>query len=241
MEIKACPFCRSDSKLRISGPVLSDERYVVCDNFDSYGPSGESIEDAIKLWNAAPRKEDDHMGGSCLNCKFYPCSNKTPGTFWCSNWKEKEDTKMEQNCRSCKYNLDGYCGAVRNYCDYPNLSGGCHVFPAGKPFIDDVKEELTGIRIREPFFNVIQQIAEEAVELAKAAIKYGRTKGLGSYTTVNPKDARDSMMEEFADVLLCMEVAFPHWSGSTDFYSKLERTYCEKAKRWLKRLKAHEE
>lgn len=110
-----------------------------------------------------------------------------------------------------------------------------------KPFINCAKEELIGIRIREPFFNVIQQLAEEAVELAKAALKYGRTKGMGSYTKVNPKDVRDFMIEELADVLLCMEAAFPHCSESTDFYSKLERTYCEKAKRWLKRLKAHEE
>ena len=217
-QIKPCPFCGSEN-LSVGG----FENYIKCKNCGAAGPDGSTLNEAFDKWNAAPRKED---------------------------------VEMEKNCGSCKYNQDGYCSAVPPYksfrvnddlCCTDWEAKGPEPAPlntedsSGKPFINGAKEELIGIRIREPFFNVIQQLAEEAAELSQAALKYGRTKGMGSYTKVNPKDARDFMIEEFADVLLCMEAAFPHCSESTDFYSKLERTYCEKAKRWLKRLKAHEE
>lgn len=300
MEIKACPFCRSDSKLRISGPVLSDERYVVCDNCDAYGPSGESKEDAIKLWNAAPRKEDDHMGGSCLNCKFYPCSNKTPGTFWCSNWEEKEDTKMEKNCRSCKYLKLGtkiknkwyctkaledeyssckswapynpfgdthatacdncqygyrnddkyYCGKAIGNLDYcctdweakePEPAPLNPENSSGKPFIDLAPDELDVIQTLETKVNEYQMAAEEAAELAQAMLKYCRVYGHGSWTPMNPKDAEDAVIEEYADLLLAMEASFPNCQGNARFYDNLERVYKEKAERWAERLKKQEE
>lgn len=255
MEIKPCPFCGSDSKLRVSGPAFSDERYVVCDNCDTYGPSGESTEDAIKLWNAAPRKEDEHMGGSCLNCKFYPCSNKTPGTFWCSNWEEKEDTKMEQNCGSCKYNLDGYCGAVPSYKSFKVHDHLCctdweakEPEPAllnsedssVKPFIDLARDELDVIRTLETKVNEYQMAAEEAAELAQAMLKYCRVCKHGSYTPTNPKDAMDAVIEEYADLLLAMEASFPRREGNKMFYNNLERVYKEKAERWAERLKEQE-
>ena len=113
MEIKPCPSCGSDSKLRISGPVLSDERYVVCDNCDSYGPSGESIEDAIKLWNAAPRKGDVKMKKSCANCRQlykatdgkYRCGKSINETYNCRYW-EASITPYEsclKGCTTCKH------------------------------------------------------------------------------------------------------------------------------------------
>ena len=266
-QIKPCPFCGSE---KVNVGTHGNNLYVCCYGCNSCGPYGISEEEAIKLWNAAPRKEDVEMGKSCANCvhiskevdgKVY-CTEEVDADYSCKYWETVNPFESSPRlCWNCKYSyIDDetvmyYCGrAIGNpegyVCDKwswdedekePKSTPLNSENSSVKPFINGAKEELIGIRIREPFFNVIQQLAEEAAELTQAALKYGRTKGMGSYTKVNPKDARDFMIEEFADVLLCMEAAFPHCSESTDFYSKLERTYCEKAKRWLKRLKAHEE
>lgn len=291
-QIKPCPFCGSENL-----SVGSFENYIKCKNCGAAGPDGSTLNEAFDKWNAAPRKEDDHMGGSCLNCKFYPCSNKTPGTFWCSNWEEKEDTKMEKSCRNCKYLKLGnkakskwYCTkaledeyssckswapynpfkptqmTVCSECQYEYWDNGEHYCGKAignldycctdwaekeskstplntenssglKPFIPEAKDELKYIQRKESTHNQIQQLAEEAAELAQAALKFNRVMGCGCYTPVNPKDARDAVIEELADVLLCLEAAFPHYLGNMNFYSNLARVYREKAERWAERLK----
>lgn len=252
MEIKPCPFCGNEA---LSVLEWNNKSFVRCGKCYAYGPNGENEEKAIQLWNAAPRKEDEHMGGSCLNCKFCPCENKTPGTLWCSNWEEKEDTKMEQNCGSCKYNLDGYCGAVPPYKSFKVYGHLCctdweakEPEPApltpsnsrGKPFIDLAQDELDVIRTLETKVNEYQMAAEEAAELAQAMLKYCRVYGHGSWTPMNPKDAEDAVIEEYADLLLAMEASFPRCEGNKMFYNNLERVYKEKAERWAERLKEQE-
>ena len=285
MEIKPCPFCGSENLSVKSWEGGGYIGYIICNNCEAYGPSATDEEKAIRLWNHAPRvgdndcdypnltggchifpkksEEEPKMEKYCKNCvhiskevdgKVY-CTQDLDADYSCKYWEKANPFEPEPIlCESCKYSyiyaddeLLLYCGrAISNpegyVCDKwetkePKSTPLNPENSSGKPFINCAKEELIGIRIREPFFNAIQQLAEEAAELAQAALKYGRTKGMGSYTEVNPKDARDFMIEEFADVLLCMEAAFPHCSESTDFYSKLERTYCEKAKRWAEKVK----
>lgn len=299
MEIKPCPFCGSED-IKYS-PLAG---CVYCEDCHTYGPRESTDEDAIRIWNAAWRKEDDKMEqncGSCLNCKHNPCTSKTPGTLWCSKWEEKEDTKMEKNCRSCKYLKLGnkakskwYCTkaledeyssckswapynpfkptqmTVCDKCQYEywdngehycgkaiwNLDYSCpgweekepepaHLNPSNSsrlnPFIPEASEALEYVRQEESLYNRMQQIAEEAAELAQAVLKYNRAMGFGCYTPMSPKDANDAMVEEMADVLLCMEAAFPHCPGNMDFYSNLARVYQEKAERWAERLKEAKE
>ena len=91
-----------------------------------------------------------------------------------------------------------------------------------------------------PETEVLAQLAEEAAELAQALLKYCRMCGHGSYTPLNPKDAMDAVIEEYADLLLAMEASFPRCEGNRMFYNNLERVYQEKAKRWAERLKDHD-
>lgn len=147
----------------------------------------------------------------------------------------KEDVKMEQNCGSCKYNLDGYCGAVPSYKSFKVSDYLCCTYR------EEASEALEYVRQKESLHNRMQQLAEEAAELTQAVLKYNRAMGFGCYTPMSPKDANDAMVEEIADVLLCMEAAFPHCPGNMDFYSNLARVYREKAERWAERLKKQEE
>ena len=71
-------------------------------------------------------------------------------------------------------------------------------------------------------------------------LKYCRMCGHGSWTPLNPKDAEDSVIDEYADPLLAMEASFPRCEGDKRFYNNLERVYKEKAKRWAERLKDHD-
>lgn len=302
-KIKPCPFCGSED-IKYS-PLAG---CVFCEDCHTYGPRESTDEDAIRKWNAAPRKEDVKMEehyGSCLNCKFCPCENKTPGTLWCSKWEEKEDTKMEKSCRNCihaslgiehknkwycnqpisrdykcnwwdspnpfsKIGLeeektcklckhsytDGYdlccgheIGSLDYVCDKWEKWKAMELEPSPlnsedssvKPFIDLARDELDVIRTLETKVNEYQMAAEEAAELAQAMLKYCRVCKHGSYTPLNPKDAIDAVIEEYADLLLAMEASFPRCEGSKMFYNNLERVYKEKAKRWAERLKEREE
>ena len=187
MEIKPCPFCGSDSKLRVSLPTLG-KRYVVCNNCGAYWPNGDDEDEAIKRWNAMPRKGDVKMGKCCK--------------------QEEKESKST---------------------------------PLNAPFIDLARDELDVIQTLETKVNEYQMAAEEAAELAQALLKYCRMCGHGSYTPLNPKDAMDAVIEEYADLLLAMEAGFPRHEGNKMFYNNLERVYQEKAKRWAERLKDHDD
>ena len=217
MKIKPCPFCGSDN---LSALELSNKSYVRCGKCYSYGPDGKDKEEAIERWNSAPRKEDVEMGKSCGDCK---------------------------------YNLDGYCSSVPPYKSFrvnddlcctdlaAKVSKSTPVNPANsrglEPFLEADEGDMDVIRLMEPMINQCQMAAEEAAELAQALLKYCRMCGHGSYTPLNPKDAMDAVIEEYADLLLAMEASFPRCEGNRMFYNNLERVYQEKAKRWAERLK----
>ena len=107
-------------------------------------------------------------------------------------------------------------------------------------FLEADEGDMDVIRTLEPIVNRYQMAAEEAAELAQAMLKYCRVSGHGSHTPMNPKDATDAVIEEYADLLLAMEASFPRYEGNKMFYNNLERVYREKAKRWAERLKEHD-
>lgn len=218
MEIKPCPFCGSDDLCVFE---LSDNSCVGCRKCYSYGPNGKDEENAIERWNSALRKEDAEMEKSCGNCKYlWYCtkaledeysSGKAIGNldYCCTDWEAKEPEPALLNSEDSSV----------------------------KPFIDLARDELDVIRTLETKVDGYQMAAEEAAELAQAMLKYCRVCKHGSYTPMNPKDAMDAVIEEYADLLLAMEASFPRCEGNKMFYNNLERVYQEKAERWAERLK----
>ena len=217
-QIKPCPFCGSENL-----SVGSFGNYIKCKNCGTAGPDGSTLNEAFDKWNAAPRKED---------------------------------VEMEKNCANCTYNLGGYCSSVPPYKSFRVSDDLCcndweakeskstPLNPSNssvKPFIDLARDELDVIQTLETKVNEYLMAAEEAAELAQAMLKYCRACGHGSWTPINPKDATDAVIEEYADLLLAMEAGFPRHEGNKMFYNNLERVYQEKAKRWAERLKEAKE
>ena len=60
------------------------------------------------------------------------------------------------------------------------------------------------IRDRVPQSIILDQLAEEAAELAQAALKLKRTMSRDNPTTVTAAEASDRLLEEIADVIVCM-------------------------------------
>lgn len=263
MEIKPCPFCGSED-LYVRD---NSGHYVACKNCDAYGPYGKDDEEAIQLWNLAPRKDDVKMEKNCGNCvhiskevdgKVY-CTQDLDADYSCKYWEKANPFEPEPIlCESCKYSYIYADDELRLYCDraISNPEGYvCNKWEAAKeskstplntenssvkPFIDLARDELDVIQTLEAKVNEYLMAAEEAAELAQALLKYCRMCGHGSYTPVNPKDATDAVIEEYADLLLAMEASFPRCEGNKMFYNNLERVYKEKAKRWAERLKDHD-
>ena len=263
MEVKPCPFCGSEN---VKYSSLAGR--VFCEDCQAHGPCGATDEDAIRKWNAAPRKEDVEMKKSCANCKYLKLGNKAKSKWYCTkaledeyssckSWAPYNPFKPTQRtvCNECQYkywdNGEHYCGKAIWNLDYscPGWEAKepepAPLTPSNpnelEPFIPEAKDDLKFIQQKESTHNQMQQLAEEAAELAHAALKFNRMMGCGCYTPVNPKDARDAVIEETADVLLCLEAAFPHRPGNMGFYSNLARIYQEKAKRWAERLKDHDD
>lgn len=283
MEIKPCPFCGSkDLYVRDNSG-----HYVACKNCDAYGPYGKDDEEAIQLWNLAPRvgdndcdypnltggchifpgrnKEEPKMEKYCKNCvhiseeidgKVY-CCEKIDINHSCKYWEALNPFgNSRPTCLDCKHryyswggdNICNYCGReIGNpegyVCDSweKNEPEPAPLTPSNsrelEPFFEADEGDMDVIRVMEPMVNRYQMAAEEAAELAQAMLKYCRVCKHGSYTPLNPKDATDAVIEEYADLLLAMEASFPRCEGNKMFYNNLERVYREKAKRWAERLK----
>lgn len=101
--------------------------------------------------------------------------------------------------------------------------------------IEYPREECPIDVIREmmPLAEVMTQLAEEASELAQAALKFRRTLSNSNPTPVTRREAEKKLLEEIADVKLCLHVA-----GFEAVRHKISvnRTITAKADRWLKRL-----
>lgn len=75
------------------------------------------------------------------------------------------------------------------------------------------------------------QLAEEATELAKAALKYRRTFDDKNPTPVSKDEAFKNLVEEIDDVALCLDAVSFKWRIE---FNSLQRE--QKLKRWVKRI-----
>lgn len=92
---------------------------------------------------------------------------------------------------------------------------------------------IDAIREIMPLAEIMTQLAEEASELAQAALKYRRTLSNANPTPTTRRQAEDQLLEEIADVKLCLHVA-----GFEKVRDKIavNRIISSKAERWLHRL-----
>ena len=92
---------------------------------------------------------------------------------------------------------------------------------------------IDAIREMMPLAEVMTQLAEEASELAQAALKYRRTLSNSNPTPVTRREAETKLLEEIADVKLCLHVAGFEAVRHT---ISVNRTSSANAERRLKRL-----
>ena len=90
------------------------------------------------------------------------------------------------------------------------------------------------IREMMPLDELLAQLAEEASELAQAALKMRRTVTDGNPTPVTGRQAKDLLLEDIADVKLCLHVC-----GFEKVSDKIQvnRIISGKAERWIERLR----
>lgn len=93
-------------------------------------------------------------------------------------------------------------------------------------------EKLRYIRSRITEEDILCTVAEEASELAKAALKLRRAITETNPTPVGFEVARSMVLEEIADV----QVAFDVFIQSVNDMETIEHTYEYKFERWVKRL-----
>lgn len=81
---------------------------------------------------------------------------------------------------------------------------------------------------------ILAQLAEEAAELAQAALKLRRAIDGTNPTPKSREECLKNLVEEYADVLVCVN------SLDDDCFSFFVDCYGEKKERWLKRLQEKE-
>lgn len=87
-----------------------------------------------------------------------------------------------------------------------------------------------------PEAEILTQLAEEAAELAQAALKLRRAKGdTHSPTPINENLARNRLLEEIADVSVCIRLLFP--TDGAALTAELEHIMAVKTDRWAHRLR----
>lgn len=89
--------------------------------------------------------------------------------------------------------------------------------------------------------DILCQVAEEASELAQAALKLRRATGEGQFTPVTPEEARANFDEEFADIIVCMCVygkqTYPNLDDHDDWLDRIcDEIVAKKLQRWSDRL-----
>lgn len=92
-----------------------------------------------------------------------------------------------------------------------------------------MRPERLIIRKHIPVDELLAGLAEEASELAQAALKYRRALTGANPTPVTEEDAYDQMLTEIADVQLYLSMLDINWLVVDD-------TKDEKIERWAKRL-----
>lgn len=89
------------------------------------------------------------------------------------------------------------------------------------------------IKINLPESEILAQLAEEAAELSQAALKLRRAIDKRNPTPVSEETARFNLMEEYGDVLNCMDQLMTDYDMSI-----IETGRKAKLRRWQDRLEA---
>lgn len=253
-KIKPCPFCGSEDVKYNSWAGC-----VICKDCNSYGPNAAKEENAVKKWNAAPRKKDMKMERCCQNCvhiskevdgKVY-CTEELDEDYSCKYWAQANPFESDPRlCWSCKYNyVDDecamYCGREignpkRYVCDKwdgdedEKESISTPLNPENSSGLDVIGEIVT----RTLFPSNVRQLIEEAAELIVACNKYIRATGNGQPTPVSEDEALAMIAEELADVHIVGEVLMRENSGMEMFYHDAVN---RKPLRWKRRLDGEEQ
>lgn len=138
---------------------------------------------------------------------------------------------MKRTCRNCRWhNRKCVCTFYRNS-NFGRVVYACdHCI--------DFKEKTTIIeKIGEPA--VLEQLAEECSELAQAALKLTRKMREENPTPKTESECLESLKEEMADVMLCMDTYMEKYSN--DFYVEVATIRDEKKARWEQRIKEMED
>jgi NTP pyrophosphatase (non-canonical NTP hydrolase) len=85
---------------------------------------------------------------------------------------------------------------------------------------------------------LLTQLAEECAELSKAALKLRRAYNGDNPTPMTRADAYNNLIEEIADVTLCIEVL---GFNSPENLHNIGQIWEEKLSRWEQRLRAKNE
>lgn len=99
-----------------------------------------------------------------------------------------------------------------------------------------MNREIDFIREYIPTNELLCQLAEECTELAHAGLKYRRALTGGNPTPITKEQARENLLEEIADVSLCLKaLGMDHIDR--EFCLQITRVSNEKARRWVGRIK----
>ena len=98
----------------------------------------------------------------------------------------------------------------------------------------DAREHITG---KLPKEELLAQLAEEATELAHAALKLRRVLDGTNPTPVDHITAKSALIEEIADVTLLLQLLE---LGMDDYGPDIKATMNYKLRRWAERLEAKE-
>lgn len=93
-------------------------------------------------------------------------------------------------------------------------------------------EMLNYVKENVDFKERLAQLAEEATELAKAALKYRRTLDDENPTPVSKDEAFKNLLEEIDDVALCLDIVSLKWRIE---FNSLQKE--QKLRRWVERIK----
>ena len=88
---------------------------------------------------------------------------------------------------------------------------------------------------------LLDQVIEECAELIQACSKLKRASCNNNYTPWTISKAKESIIEELADVKTAGEVLAYHLSDDDSAKAKIEKISKEKLMRWMKRLKENEQ
>lgn len=88
-----------------------------------------------------------------------------------------------------------------------------------------------------PKTEILAQLAEEASELAQAALKLRRALDGTNPTPKSVKNCENALIEEYADVIVCIS----ELNCSLEWHEDVAAMFGAKRTRWLSRLEAKEQ